>query len=222
MIADPTSYAIGDFVPFTGEVYLRLAERQNAALWPGQLLALALGGGSVILAWRGYGRLLAIAVSLAWVFVAVTFHLRLFAELTFAAHYIGVAFLVQPVFMVGCALLGGLKPTNCNNPWGPTSLGYGLVVVGLVVFPLLGPWLGRGWAGAGCFGILPDPTVLTTLGLLLIAARPVWLWLLLPIPLLWCALSGAIGWGTSLPLFWVLPTAGLLSVAGAIWKGARA
>jgi membrane protein implicated in regulation of membrane protease activity len=49
----------------------------------------------------------------------------------------------------------------------------------------------RSWQGAEYFGLAPDPTVCAVLGILLIGARPVWLLVLMPIPLLWAAVSAA-------------------------------
>jgi hypothetical protein len=218
MIADPTSYSIADFIPFGVEVYLRLAERQNAALWPGQFVALAAGLGAMGAAWRGYGRTLATLLALAWGAVAVTFHLGLLAELTFAAKYIGGAFLAQAGLMLGMGLMGGFNHKARLTPRVPRVAGYTLAAVGVVGYPLLGPLLGRGWAGAACFGILPDPTVLVTAGLLLVAARPASLAVLLPIPLAWALVSAAIDTTLELALWWLLPAGLALCLVGALWK----
>ena len=54
---------------------------------------------------------------------------------------------------------------------------------------MLAPLQGRGWASSEVFGIAPDPTAIATLGVLLLA-RGRLLPVLLPIPVLWCLLSG--------------------------------
>ena len=69
-------------------------------------------------------------------------------------------------------------------------LGLMLAAVGLVAYPLLQPLFGRPWASAEVFGIAPDPTAITTLGILLAAGGRL-MPFLLPIPLLWLVLSGA-------------------------------
>ena len=221
MIADPTTYSIDDFIPFTAEVYLRLIERQNAAFWPLHVVGLLLGAGTIILAWRGNARSLAIVLCLAWLSVAVTFHFRLLTELTYVAGYIGSAFIVQALFILGCALLGGINNHEQDKSLVPGIIGYVLAGIGLIVFPLIDLVLGRGMIGAECFAIAPNPTVLTTLGVLLIAARPICLWLLLPIPVLWCALSGTIDWALDLSMFWLLPISASLSIVAAIWTAVR-
>lgn len=68
---------------------------------------------------------------------------------------------------------------------------------------------------AEIFGMAPDPTVVATLGTLLLTARRVF-WALLIIPLFWCALSGAVAWTMNLPDALLMPFAALavLCVAG--------
>jgi len=223
MIADPTTYSIADFIPFTADVYQRLIERQNEAFWPAHALAFLLGVRAMYLTWRCRVRSLGVLLFLVWVWVAITYFLRLFAELTFVGQFIGGAFLIQGAFMFGCAMLGGFNDQKLNHTAAlrPRILGYVLAAFGLSVFPFFAPMLGRGWISAEWFAMTPNPTVLVTIGLLLATARPVWLWLLLPIPVLWCALSGALDWTFQQPTFWLLPAAAMLGIAAAIWKAVR-
>jgi len=72
-------------------------------------------------------------------------------------------------------------------------VGVGLVVFALAAQPLIGPLAGRPWPQVEIFGIAPDPTVVATLGVIVLACS--WpKWLLLPIPILWCVVSGATAW----------------------------
>jgi hypothetical protein len=61
--------------------------------------------------------------------------------------------------------------------------GYLILAFALAGYPLLAPLQGRGWASSEVFGIASDPTVVATLGLLLLArCRLLLLPLLLPSP----------------------------------------
>ena len=83
-----------------------------------------------------------------------------------------------------------------------------------MIQPLSGPLAGRAWSQVEIFGIAPDPTVVATLGLVLRA--PVGQrWTLLPIPLAWCAMSGATAWAMGSPDAWVMPIAGVLALVSA-------
>jgi hypothetical protein len=60
--------------------------------------------------------------------------------------------------------------------------------------------------------VTPDPTVTTTLGVVLLTSARL-RWALLPIPLAWCAVSGATLWTMGSAEFVVLPAAGVLAIA---------
>jgi hypothetical protein len=99
------------------------------------------------------------------------------------------------------------------------TLGLVLFLSALVVYPALAPAQGRGWRQAEVFGVAPDPTVVATLGLLLLSesgAR----WGLLVAPILWCLVSGATLFALDSAEGWVLLPAALLSV-GAVSRRRR-
>jgi len=78
-------------------------------------------------------------------------------------------------------------------------------------------------------GLAPDPTVLGTLGLLLLVSpyraaagqgrhRVAMAWLPWPIPLLWCALTGATLATMQAADAALMPAAALLALAAAAWS----
>ncbi|MBU1395976.1 MAG: hypothetical protein KKE84_07510 [Gammaproteobacteria bacterium] len=125
-----------------------------------------------------------------------------------------------------CCGWGGLR--GRLTPASATRLqqraGLGLLLFALLMFPLIGPLLGRNWMQAEVFGMAPDPTALATLGVLLFASvRPAWG--LFPIPVAWCLLSGTTLWAMKSPDFAVAPLAALLALvlaAGWALRHARA
>ena len=68
-----------------------------------------------------------------------------------------------------------------------TWIGLALITYGMLVYPLLGMAFGHGYPEAPMFGLVPCPTTIFTLGMLLLAARPKRL--LLWLPLLWSAIG---------------------------------
>src|SRR6266852_5355053 len=145
-------YHISDFLLFSPRTYYRMIERHNEAVWPGQLVTLALGVGILVLLYR---------------------------------------------------------PAPERRPIIAGSVGVGLFLFSLAVYPLLAPLLGRGWRQAELFGVAPDPTVLATLGLLLMAEQsPRW-WTLV-VPLAWCLMTGALLWAMGSPELWILVIAAIL------------
>lgn len=224
MLADLDTYSVADFIPFTAEVYLRLVERHNAWAWPMQWLGVALALVAIGLAWRGWGRAVALILTLAWLVVAVTYYARLYAEVTWAANYLAGAFIFQAGLMLGAGLAGrfdaqqAMFSTSTLAARTVTAAAAIVIVLGLLGWPVLALLVGHGWAGTEWFGLMPAPTVVTSVGLLLYVVRPRWLWLLLPIPVAWGVVTAAVERTLDLPAFWLLFAAGALALLGVVAK----
>lgn len=207
------TYSLGDLLLFSPQTYYRLFELYNLEWWPLQIVALALG--LVMLGlWRrggsGAGRAIAVILAAAWLWVGWAFHGQRYASINLTAEYFAWGFALQALMVLW---LGGVRGrfALASATRMQQSLGLGLFGFALLVFPLIGLLQGRGWTQAEVFGMAPDPTALATLGMLLcVGARP--LWLLLPIPVLWCLISGATLWTMGSPDFAVVPLAALLAV----------
>ncbi|MDP3692889.1 DUF6064 family protein [Bradyrhizobium sp.] len=206
------TYRPEDFLLFSPRVYWRMFELQNAALWPLQALTLAAGILILLLvAWRprSWARWLALLLAILWIFVGWSFLWNRYAPINWAAAYVAPAFAVQGIlFLVAGFWLNGLA-------FGRRGLagwtGYFLLAFALAGQPLLAPLQGRGWASSEVFGVAPDPTAIATLGLLLLA-RGRLVPLLLPIPVLWCFLSGITLHTMGEPQGWISHIALLLAV----------
>jgi len=183
------SYRAEDFLLFSPRVYWRMFELHNAALWPLHLLTLAAGLIAILLIARPPGsgaRWLALILATSWIFVGWSFLWNRYATINWAAVYVAPAFAVEGVLLLIVSLRDGLAFRR-RGLAGWT--GYLIVGFALAGQPLLTPLQGRGWASSEVFGIAPDPTAMATLGVLLLA-RGRLLPVLLPIPVLWCLLSG--------------------------------
>lgn len=220
------TYSLIDFMPMEPEVYFRLFVRLNDVVWPFQISAFAFGLAAIWYAWRGRSWIAGLVSGVGWIGSGVAFHLHMFAELNWAAVYTGWAFILQGVSMTLAGFAGALQrvPRRGSTLSGSTlsgstlsqRAGVALAVFGLVIYPCLGPLTNRTWSGVEVFGIAPDPTAFVTLGLLLIAQRLPWLLALIPI--LWCALSGAIWYAMTWSPGLVLPVAALVFLSFSIVK----
>ena len=186
------TYTLSDFLLFSPRTYYRMIERYNAVLWPGQLAALGLG---IALAWllfrpgRWQARIVSAILMLLWAWVAWAFLWQRYATINWAAAWFAWAFAIEAV------LLGGIGVVRQGMSFGAKrgaggALGMGLFVAAVALYPLVAVVLGRGWRQAEVFGLMPDPTALGTIGLLLMTAGGLRWWALV-VPLLWCAVSGA-------------------------------
>ena len=211
------TYRLEDFLLFSPRVYWRMFELHNAALWPLQLVTLAAGVFMVLL----------VAAAAAWPWALDRVHPR---------RDLGLRRLVLSVEPLRDDQLGGRlcragfcpsRPCCSSSPapcptaspsigvGPPAWAGYLLLAFALAAQPLLAPLQGRAWTSAEIFGIAPDPTAIGTLGLLLLA-RGRLLPLLLPIPLLWCLLSGITLCTLGAPEAWAPFAAAALTLAALI------
>ena len=203
------SYSLSDLLMFSARTYFRLFELHNRAVWPAHLLAAAIGIVLVIATIRGGDRVSKAAcglLALCWLWVAWTFHVQRYATISTAGFYFAAAFAVEAVLLLWLGFLReGLAPRGLRA----SRAGLVILLFGLIGYPLLAPASGRPWTQVEVFGIAPDPTVAATLGMLLAVRRN---WLLWPIPLMWCAISGATLWTMRAPIWWILPALALLAL----------
>jgi hypothetical protein len=211
-MSDWWSYSLSDFLLFSPRTYYRLFELHNEAVWPGHLLVLALGIAILILLLRSDGRwrdrTVAGILAACWTWVAWSFLFTRYATINWAAPYLAAFFAVEAVLLA----LAGVVMGRLRFKAGA---GIGLFLFALLIQPMIGPLVGRNWSQAEFFGIAPDPTVVGTLGILLLASGP-WRWVLVAIPLLWCVVSGATLWTMGSPDALVLAAAALLTLGLAL------
>ena len=216
------TYRLSNFLLFAPRTYFRLFELYNAAIWPAQILAFALGTGLLVLLRRGgvaRGRAVAGLLAAAWLWSGVGFHALRYATINWGAVYFAWLFGFEAAAFLGLALSRRAafeKPAD-----GAGRIGLGLFLFALVVEPLIGPvLLGRRWRGIELFAVAPDPTAVGTLGLLLLA-RVRRRWLLMAAPVLWAALTGVSLLAMEARDWWVAPAAAAMALAAAGRQGSR-
>lgn len=204
------SYSLRDLLLFSPRTYTRLFELHNQEWWPLPLATLALGVALLVLAWHGSeraGRWVLALLAACWLWVAWAWHLERYAPINWAAEYFAWAWITQAALLGTAACRGRFDALSR----GQHRFGFALAVCALVLYPLLAPTLGRGWAQTEVFGMAPDPTALLSLGLLLALPLRRVGWLLV-IPLVWCVTSGMTLWAMASPAFWVAPLALVLAI----------
>lgn len=214
------TYRAEDFLLFSPRVYWRLFESHNAALWPLHVVTLAAGLAIVLLiAWRPgiRARWVALILAMLWIFVGWSFLWNRYATINWTAAYIAPAYFVEGALLLAASLSGALAfEKRRPGDW----IAYLILGFALLGQPLLAPLQGRGWASSEVFGIAPDPTAMATLGVLLLARGRLVPWLL-PIPVLWCLLSGLTLQTMGEPQAWAPAAALALTAAAWIWAIVR-
>jgi hypothetical protein len=216
------AYTLSDFLLFSPRTYYRLLERHNEALWPAQLLTLGLALTILGLLPRPrlwQGRMVSAFLAVLWAWVAWAFLWKRYATINWAAVYVVPLFALEAGLLAWIGVVrGGMIFRLSRDAAG--KLGIALFILSLAFYPMIAPIAGRPWHRAEIFGIVPDPTMLGTLGLLLLAeGRP--RWGLLAVPVLWCLVSGATLWAMHSVEAWVPPAAALLVLAASKVRGQR-
>ncbi|MGE0667799.1 MAG: DUF6064 family protein [Sphingomonadales bacterium] len=216
------SYGLSDFLMFSPATYHRLFELHNAAVWPAQIVAVLAALAIVALLLRPppwQGRAITGILAAAWLFVGWAFLLDRYAGIFSAAPWLAGLFLLEAALLAWAAL-APVPPRFAVTGDAAGRLAVILLVFALAILPLAGPLNGRPWTGIQLFGIAPDPTAAATIALLLCGTGR-FRWLLLAIPLLWCAVSGLTLAAMDSPHALLLPVFGLLALAG-MWLARRA
>jgi len=182
------TYSLADFLMFSPSVYFRLFELENQRLWPYQFVAILCGialAATIMRASARSQRAALVLLAAAWLACAWTYFWRSYATIHTYAHTFAIVFAVQAAGL----LLQAALSTRSTAPSPPAGrIGLGLFLFALLLQPLTALAFGRPLAQAEWFALMPDPTVLATLGVLIALPR-IGAWLF-AIPLLWSLYSG--------------------------------
>lgn len=217
------TYRLSDFLMFSPRTYRRLFELVNADVWPAQWLALAAGVVMASALWRRHRHAATLAygvLALAWALVGWAFHWRRFEPVNWAAAGFGVVFGVQALVFAAASVRAWRAPQPPRQDGSARFAGLSLLC-GSLLWPLIAAALGRPWVQAPVFGVAPDPTVLATLGVLLLLSLPpgsnrrhrvLWAAALWTAPLGWCGVGGAMSWTLDEPDAALLPVTAVVAL----------
>jgi len=205
-------YRLSDFLMFSPRVYGRLLELYNAAVWPLHVFAVLLGLALLVLAVREAGnaaRMMAAILAAAWMWVAVAFLHQRYASINWAAEYVAIAFIAEALWLLRVAWRAPSVPTCWKGGVVVKRIGLAMMLLA-VVYPLTAMAKGRPWLQAEFFGLMPDPTLIATLGALLVWRGTFRLWGAI-VPVLCCVASGATSWTLDEPLAWLAPVMAMIA-----------
>ncbi len=209
-------------VPFTRDVFLGGLGRYNEALWPAQIAAYLLVLLALWYALRrspGSGRLISAVLAAGWIGIGVAYYMLHQAQINWAAWALGVVFTVQGLAFLVTGVVRGrvdFRFTGDAAGWA----GLVLVACATILYPLIGYGADQGWPRMPLVGVAPGPTLVWTLGILLLAV-PRAPWHLLFIPLLWSVFGVAGALLLDLPQDFALPLTGVLTIVLVIRKHGR-
>jgi hypothetical protein len=207
------TYRLTSFLLFSPRTYYRLLELYNLAIWPAQVAGMATGLAIVALLIaqrRHHERIIAGLLAACWLWIAVAFHYQRYAQINWAAAWFAVAFACEALLLVIVGVLPSrfvLQRASGGTVWIVISI----VTLSVLGYPILAPLTGRPWTTAEIFGVAADPTAIASVGVLALVRGRI-RWLLLVVPVLWCAVAAATLWAMGAAGAWVVLAAGLLAL----------
>jgi hypothetical protein len=176
-------------LPFTTEQFLSVFEQYNQTVWPLQIFLNLLALVALILSIKRIGysdKIIAGILAFFWLWIGIAYHLMFFSSINPAAKVFSLLNILQGLFLL---YYGILKPRISfryrTDIYGIT--GSLLILYALIIYPLLGYFLGHVYPKAPTFG-LPCPTTIFTFGLLLWTSGKVPKAVLI-IPFLWSVIG---------------------------------
>jgi hypothetical protein len=186
-------------MPFTTEQFFNIFAQYNEAVWPMQVILNLLALIALFLTiWKvNYAdRTVSAILAFLWVWTGLVYHIVFFTSINKLAYIFGGLVILQGVLFF---IAGSLRQKISFRPHRDiySMVGGLLILYGLLIYPILGSFLGHVYPYSPTFGA-PCPTTIFTFGLLLWTDRKLPKYLLV-IPLLWSSLGffAVINWGVS-------------------------
>lgn len=158
-------------LPYTAEVLASFVTHYHEAIWPVQIIAVLLVLTSLYGAFRPnpvMDRLIGLSLTAFWAWIGYVFYIREFSSISFLAPIYGGFFLFQAALIVGFSVIRhDLRFRYAND--GQGRAGLACLVLALIVYPLAVGIFEQQWTSLRLVGLTPVPTVLFTLGFLLMA-----------------------------------------------------
>ncbi len=154
-------------LPFTIDQFIGVFASYNTAVWPAQIVLNAMAAVALIFAIRRYPHadlVISSILGLLWLWTGIAYHWVFFTDVNPAAYGFGILSVVQGGLFLRVAARGAMQYRFASD-WR-AILGGIFLLYGLLIYPILGHFLGHVFPGSPTFGA-PCPTTIFTFGILL-------------------------------------------------------
>jgi hypothetical protein len=162
-------------IPFTFDEFLEMLARFNTGWWPMHLVMYALAFASIYFAirkTRWSAKVVTGILVFFWIWVGTVFNLLCFSRLYPMAYIFVVLYYLEGIILTWVGFVGKkLSYSVKADLFGVT--GAIMIIYALIGYPLIGYVTGRGPDHLLYTGMMPCPTAIFTLGLLLWAEKPI-------------------------------------------------
>jgi len=173
-------------LPFTSEQFFGVFRAYNEAVWPAQVVLLALAVAALIIVaiqrpWSG--RAVSALLAVLWAWLALAYHVAFFASINPLAYvFAAVSGAGALAFVWHGVVKRRLHFRLARNP--RVAFGVLLVVFALIIYPAWSVYAGHNYPAMPTFG-LPCPTTLFSMGMLAFLVPP-YPRNVLVVPVVWC------------------------------------
>ena len=171
--------------PFTLQQFLEVFTSYNEGVFPMQVLFYLMGAIAIYLALKPNAhsdKIISSIMAFFWLWMGVVYHLIYFTDINKLAYLFGAFFIIQGVLFVVLGIFQNKLSFQFRaDKFGIT--GMILMVFALIIYPILGYFLGHIYPSSPTFG-LPCPTTIFTFGLLLLNQKKCPICILI-IPFIW-------------------------------------
>ena len=160
--------------PFTFDEFLEMLERFNTDWWPTHVIMYTLAAVAIFLAIRKTrfsGSIVTAILSLFWIWVGYVFNLLYFSKLYHMAYLFVGLYVLEGIILAWVGIFRkNLSFSVRADLFGLT--GGIMIIYALIGYPLVGYFTGRGPDHLLYTGMMPCPTAIFTLGMLLWTEKP--------------------------------------------------
>jgi hypothetical protein len=176
-------------MPFTIDEFLGVFKSYNNSIWPFQIILFVSALYVIFLAFRERkfsDRHITLVLVFYWMWIGVVYQLIFFTKINPAAYAFGIIFILQAALFYKA----GIIDKKLIFKWHSDLEGYTgglLILYALIIYPILGMYLGHTYPENPTFG-LPCPTTIFTFGILLWAKDKIPMYII-GIPLIWAVIG---------------------------------
>ena len=173
-------------IPFTIAEFYGVFSAYNTAVWPLQLLLMALGVLAIVLLvrQRSYSSVgISVILTTLWVWQALAYHLAFFTAINPLAYGFSALFMGGAAVFFWQGVVGRKLIFKITTGWRVRA-GWSLMIFAWFIYPAWTYLAGHRYPAFPTFG-LPCPTTLFTIGLLAFLVRP-YPRSVFVVPVLWC------------------------------------
>lgn len=172
-------------LPFTPEQFLNIFEYYNLSIWPFQIVLNLLAILIIFLCFKIFkynNKIISGLLAFFWIWIGIVYHWIYFTSINKAAYVFGLFFIVQGMIFIFTGIFREKLIFRFQiNIY--SAIGIIIIFYALIIYPLLGHFLGHIYPKSPTFG-LPCPTTIFTFGILLFTENKFPKYVMI-IPLIW-------------------------------------